>query len=171
MAAGLIPAPVQTGHTTEAISLWRDMCWRMGTDALPCSFFDIQGPLNTAAVVCRQEQFLLELMEMPDEVKRFLDIVTGQIIGICRSFLPAIPESAGPLWPYIWLPADIGIGITEDYMPLISPESTVAIAFRVFPISCDSSKLSGGTTRGSGTSFLIPKRTISTNKQQLHAKR
>ena len=37
----------------------------------------------------------------------------------------------GMIWPYIGLPADLGVSITQDYMPLLNPE-----LYRDFELPC-----------------------------------
>lgn len=116
------PADAAGGDVEKAVRLWRAVSAKLQTDRLPSSFIDIQGPLNTAAMLWKQEEFMIAMISEPDAVHALLEQVTEQLILIIQTMIMKIGLIAGPLWPYIWLPTDIGIGITEDYMPLISPK-------------------------------------------------
>ena len=104
----------------RAVDDWKAISARLGTDRLYCSLIDIQGPLNTAALLWKQDDFMVAMYTEPKTVHKLLEQVTDQIIAVIRNLLDRIGHVSGPLWPYIWLPKDIGIGITEDYMPLVS---------------------------------------------------
>lgn len=116
------PAPADGGDVEKAVRLWRAVSTELQTDRLPCSLIDIQGPLNTAALLWKQDEFMMAMIEQPEAVHALLEQVTEQLIEIVKTMIEKIGQIAGPLWPYIWLPADIGIGIAEDYMPLVSPK-------------------------------------------------
>ncbi len=111
-----------SGDVIKGYELWKNVCHRMGSDNVPCTTIDLQGPLNTLSLLWEQQNFMMAMYDYPGKVHRALEMVTGQLIEIIRSMRRLIPAIEAPLWPYIWLPEDIGIGITEDYMPLLSPE-------------------------------------------------
>ena len=116
------PQDASGGDVERGVRLWRLVSEKLSTDRLPCSFIDIQGPLNTAALIWKQEEFMISMYTEPGAVHALLESVTEQIIRIIHEMKERIGRISGPLWPYIWLPTDIGVGITEDYMPLLSPE-------------------------------------------------
>jgi hypothetical protein len=78
--------------------------------------------LNTASLLWQQEEFMIAMYNEPAQVHELLEQVTEHIIHIIRAMKKSIGNICGPVWPYIWLPTDIGVGITEDYMPLLSPK-------------------------------------------------
>jgi len=115
------PGEPSGGDCARGLKLYRDVCDRLETDQLYTTTMDIQGPLNTAALIWEQSDFMVAMLETPDAVHRFLDRVTNHLISIIECYIQgAGGRICGNVWPYIWLPPDIGIGITEDYMPLLS---------------------------------------------------
>ncbi|MDW7657152.1 MAG: uroporphyrinogen decarboxylase family protein [Bacillota bacterium] len=116
------PTDATGGDVKKAVRLWRTVSKELQTNRLPCSFIDIQGPLNTAAMLWKQDEFMMAMIYEPVTVHMLLEQVTEQLIRIIKAMIAEIGLMSGPLWPYIWLPTDIGVGIIEDYMPLISPK-------------------------------------------------
>lgn len=116
------PKDAASGDAGSALWLYQAVCQRLGTQRLYCSTIDFQGPLNTAALLWEQSDFMVAMCETPETVHAFLDKVTDQLIRVMKYL---IKETHGKIcsnvWPYIWLPSDMGISITEDYMPLLSP--------------------------------------------------
>lgn len=121
--AGVFPKSPEEGEAGKALKLYQEVCGKLGADRLYVSTIDFQGPLNTAALLWEQSDFMMAMLETPDVVHAFLDKVTDQLIQIMKYM---IRETKGRVcsnvWPYIWLPSDLGIGMTEDYMPLLSAE-------------------------------------------------
>jgi len=111
-----------TGDVKKGYELWKKVCVNMESDGIPCTNIDLQGPLNTLSLVWEQQDFMMAMYDYPEKVHKALEMVTGQLIKNINSIRNLIPTIEAPLWPYIWIPDDIGIGITEDYMPLLSPE-------------------------------------------------
>ncbi len=116
------PGSPEGGDAAKAVDIWRAVSDRLGTDRLYCSFIDIQGPLNTASLLWDQTDFMVSMITEPSKVHKLLEQVTDQLIGIMKGMIKNTGMISGPIWPYFWLPPDIGVAVTEDYMPLISPE-------------------------------------------------
>lgn len=115
--------PYNEGDTARVIKIWRSISERLGTDDLECSTLDIQGPLNTASLLWQQEDFMMSMYDYPAKVHELLEHVTEFLIELIHEMLDKTEgKNSGPMWPYIWLPPDMGIGITEDYMPLLSAD-------------------------------------------------
>ena len=110
------------GDNQKMLDFYNIVKRKLNTDSLPCTTFDIQGSLNTLSLMWEQQDFMMAMYDYPDTVHEALDLVTTHLIEVIKTSHNMIPSIEAPLWPYIWLPTDIGIGITEDYMPLISPE-------------------------------------------------
>lgn len=117
--------PLKTeGDVQKALKLYGEVCRELGSDRLYCTTIDFQGPLNTAALLWEQSDFMAAMYEEPDAVHAFLEKVTDYLIETIRKLQRALGEKiCGNVWPYIWLPSDIGVGITEDYMPLLSADT------------------------------------------------
>ena len=111
-----------TGDVEKSCEVWRRINERTGNGNLCCTMLDLQGPLNTLSLLWEQQNFMMAMYDYPEKVHYALDMVTEHLISLIKSMLEMIPAIEAPLWPYIWLPRDIGIGITEDYMPLLSPQ-------------------------------------------------
>ncbi|MCL2708038.1 MAG: hypothetical protein FWF03_02860 [Defluviitaleaceae bacterium] len=107
----------------SGIRLFRDVSEKLQTDELYCTSVDFQGPLTTSALLWEQTDFMCSMYERPEVVHKFLNFVTDYLIALLRF---TIKESGGRLsgnvWPFIWLPDDVGVCMTEDYMPLLSAE-------------------------------------------------
>ena len=119
-ALSLKPRPVDDAEMdgARAMRLYRELgkpVWYRTVDN--------QGPLNTAGLVLKQEELFMAMVEEPELVSQFVEGVTDFLIELwqwqrdqCGSRL------CGSIWPYTFLPADLGMTLTEDLMPLLSAE-------------------------------------------------
>ncbi|GHU70389.1 hypothetical protein AGMMS49992_02630 [Clostridia bacterium] len=126
-AESLLPAlQPSDGDVTRSRTLYADVCERLEIEPyqrLYTTTLDFQGPLNTAALLWEQMDFMASMYENPKVIHRFLDKVTDFLIQIMEASLEGTNgHVCGNVWPYIWLPSDLGIAMTEDYMPLLSTE-------------------------------------------------
>jgi len=110
------------GDNLKALQIYEMVCEKLDANSLPATPFDLQGPLNTLSLMWDQQDFMMAMYDEPDSVHKALEMVTAHLIGIIDAAYRLNPAIEAPLWPYIWLPSDIGIGMTEDYMPLLSPD-------------------------------------------------
>ena len=134
--AALAIAPLPIDHpdmdAARAIQRYRAACEKLNTESLWLRMPDFQGPLNTAAMVVNQEEFLVEMYTNPDGVHEFLARVTDLLIQYARYFHDNTQKKVcGNIWPYTFFPCDLGISLTEDMMPLLSPE-----LYQQFGIPC-----------------------------------
>lgn len=106
----------------RAIRLCARVRERLGTDRVWGRMLDFQGPLSTAALLWEQTDFLCSMYTDPEAVHRLLDQVTTQLIAMMRALRAGMGRLCGMIWPYIWMPDELGIVFTEDMMPLMSPE-------------------------------------------------
>ena len=108
----------------KAITLYRRVCERLEADEVYIRTPDFQGPMNTLALIMDQTDLMCGLYEDPELIEQALDQVTDALISRVRQFREEIGPSKviGNIWPYITLPDGQGVGITQDYMPLLSPE-------------------------------------------------
>jgi len=119
------PLPVDQPDLDAArgLRLFHRLCESLQTDCLWLRTPDMQGPLNTAGMILNQEELFVNLHLQPADVHRFLDNVTSFLIDYA-TFLRngAQGRICGNIWPYTFLPADLGVSLTEDMMPLLSAE-------------------------------------------------
>ena len=117
----LTPDPA-AGHVPRAVRLFQQVRERLATDQLWGRVIDFQGPLSTAALLWEQQDFMCSMYTAPDAVHRFLDRVTDYLIGFMRAHRAGMGRLSGMVWPYIWMPDDLGVVFTEDFMPLLSAD-------------------------------------------------
>ena len=108
----------------QALNLYRRVCERLETDAVFIRTPDFQGPLNTLALLADQTELMCGLYEDPELVEHALDQVTDTLIAHVHRFRQAVGPAKviGNIWPFVSLPDGQGVGITQDYMPLLGPE-------------------------------------------------
>ena len=108
----------------QAITLYRRVCEELGTDMVFLRTPDFQGPMNTLALLVDQTELMCGLYEEPELVAQALDHVTDTLIDFVGRFRQEVGAAKviGNIWPYTTLPDGQGVGVTQDYMPLLSPE-------------------------------------------------
>lgn len=126
VADGLRLKPLPYDHpdmdAPHGVRLFQTVCQQLHTDALWLRSPDMQGPLNTAGLIINQENLLMSMVDEQIQVHAFLDRVTSFLIEYARYLRGAVVgKVCGNIWPYTFFPADLGISLTEDLMPLLSP--------------------------------------------------
>lgn len=82
---------------------------------------DMQGPLNTAALIWEEQEFLMAMKTHPEAVHYLVNIVTEYIIQVYQAFMSEFGDMLDhPAWPPVWMPPELGVGVIEDLLPLIS---------------------------------------------------
>lgn len=120
-AARLEPPPVTAGFLGRGLANYKEALERLDM-FVPPQVPDMQGPLQTAAFLWHQEQFIYAMYDEPEAVHRTLDIVTDYIIRVIAHFRDAFPDAEMAAYPPSHLPRRMGCAITEDFMHLLSPE-------------------------------------------------
>lgn len=120
----LAPCAFEQSDFQRGLDLHRRVCDRLETDDVFVRVPDFQGPMNTLALMMEQTDLLCALYEAPDLVKAALDHITDTLITTVQRFIDLAGRDRviGMIWPYITLPAELGVAITQDYMPLLSPD-------------------------------------------------
>ncbi|MFC1569162.1 hypothetical protein ACFL4L_02900 [bacterium] len=115
-----------------ALNLYKSVCQFLETESLWFRMPDFQGPLNTAGLVVNQENFLTDMYISPNQVHLFLQQVTEHLIRYAKYFYEHTEgRVCGYIWPYTFFPCDLGLAVTEDLMPILSPE-----LYQEFGIPC-----------------------------------
>jgi len=114
--------PRENPDARLALDIFREVCGRLGRTDILFRTLDLQGVLNTAAMVVKQEELLIAMHAEPDKAHAFLGRVCDDCIRFVRELLAEVGRVHGNIWPYFWLPSEFGVSITEDLMPLLSAE-------------------------------------------------
>jgi hypothetical protein len=121
-----LPAPVafEESDFFKALTLYRQVCARLESNEIFIRTPDFQGPLNTLGLLIDQTELICGLYEAPDLVAAALARITETLIAYVRRFRESVGAAkvVGNIWPYVALPDGQGVGVTQDYMPLLSPE-------------------------------------------------
>jgi hypothetical protein len=117
----LVDDPALDAH--RGIRLYRQVAEQLGTDCLWLRTPDMQGTLNTAGLVMNQEEMMIAMYTDPRKVHAYLDRVCDFLIDYARYLRRETGSKVcGNIWPYTFYPAEVGISLTEDLMPLISAD-------------------------------------------------
>ena len=153
------------------IRLFREISEALRTEALWLRTPDMQGTLNTAGLVMNQEEMMIAMYTDGDKVHALLDKVCDFLIRYARYLRQETDgRVCGNIWPYTFFPAEIGVALTEDLMPLMSARlykaSLTSERYRTHWGACTftAAETGGGTPRISGNpawtskqwSFIIP---------------
>jgi hypothetical protein len=105
------------------IRLFREVSEALQTDALWLRTPDMQGTLNTAGLIVNQEELMVAMYTDGDKVHALLDKVCDFLIRYARYLRQETDDRVcGNIWPYTFFPAEIGVALTEDLMPLMSAD-------------------------------------------------
>jgi len=121
----LVEKPFEETDFQRAIGIYRKICERLETDEIYIRTPDFQGPMNTLALLLEnQAELMVAMFEQPDVVHEAARKVTDMLIGYTARFRAeaGAGKVIGNIWPYIALPDGKGVGITQDYMPLLGPD-------------------------------------------------
>jgi len=120
----LRPCAFEESDFQRGLDLYCQACARLGFPDVFVRTPDVQGPLNTLALILDQTELMCAFFDAPDAVHLMLDRITDVLIDCVAKFCDGAGAGRviGNIWPYICLPSDLGICITQDYMPLLGPE-------------------------------------------------
>ena len=123
MAIESLPVDDPSMDAARGLRIYKTICERMETDCLWMRTPDMQGPLNTAGLVMNQEELLMALLTEPEAAQPFLEKVTAHLVRY-QQYLQKETGGriCGNIWPYVFMPNDLGISMTEDLMPLLGPK-------------------------------------------------
>ncbi|MEK6794408.1 MAG: uroporphyrinogen decarboxylase family protein [Spirochaetota bacterium] len=112
--------PAMSGLVKESVDIYRYVAADIG--CIPPRVPDMQGPLNTASMLWRQEDFIIAMYDNPKEVHHLLSLVTDYIISVFHYFRDNFENAELVSWPNLHMPEEYGVGIIEDFTELLSPE-------------------------------------------------
>lgn len=119
----LTPRPFEETDYQRAVDLYRQVCERLETADVFVRTPDFQGPMNTLALLIDQTELICGLYEAPDLIRTVLARVTDRLIEDTQRFCDLVGRDrvVGGIWPYTVQPEGMGISLTQDFMPLLSP--------------------------------------------------
>ncbi|HOL21470.1 MAG TPA: uroporphyrinogen decarboxylase family protein [bacterium] len=98
---------------------WRDLTDGFGYIAPP----DMQGPVNLAILVMDANEFFVGMYTEPELIHKLLRLCTEVISGVLDMYRREFGDAFVPVtWPYIWFPDGMGVSLTQDSLPFLSPE-------------------------------------------------
>ncbi|MCM8761848.1 MAG: hypothetical protein NC905_01795 [Candidatus Omnitrophica bacterium] len=98
---------------------WRDLTDGFGYIAPP----DMQGPVNLAILVMEANEFFVGMYTEPELIHKLLRLCTDVILDVLDIYRREFGSAFAPVtWPYIWFPDGMGITLTQDSLPFLSPE-------------------------------------------------
>jgi len=103
----------------ERCCRWRDL-----TDGQwPVSPPDMQGPVMIASMLMDQTELIIGMYEKPDQVRKLLRLCTDVILDVLELYDREFGDAFSPqTWPHVWFPATMGFTLTQDSIPVLSPE-------------------------------------------------
>lgn len=115
-----VPVPL-SGLVGKAVDIYRYVL--EGMDGyIPPRVPDMQGPLNTASMLWKQEDFIFAMYDYPRAVHHLLGLITDYIIAVFHYFRKTFDDAHMITWPLIHMPHRLGVGLVEDYTQLMSPD-------------------------------------------------
>ncbi len=88
--------------------------------AYPIRMTDIQGPIDSSALIMGHNNFLLALRTHPDAVHHLLQLVTDFTIQVVRAQRAAADEDFTPALFQPWMPDGWGVSVSNDECVMIS---------------------------------------------------
>ena len=93
---------------------------------IPINAPDMQGPFSAASQLWGIQEFLLATYTNPDEVNLLLRRTTKAVIEYFKLMRQAVGDNLSPChcYPCLWMPPDCGRCVSEDFLAIVSPETT-----------------------------------------------
>jgi uroporphyrinogen-III decarboxylase len=88
----------------------------------PIKIGDPQSPIDIAYLIWKEEEFMMAMYEHPAEVHKLLEKVTDLFIRFFKKQKSMVTEFSPSHMPNIWAPSDLGIGISDDLLAVLSPK-------------------------------------------------
>jgi hypothetical protein len=137
-----MPAPIvlsgQVKEEFDRCRRWRDITGGLGYVAPP----DMQGPVGIASMLMDTTEFFTGMYTHPDIIRRLLRLCADLILGVLDAYRKEFGACFIPVtWPNVWFPDGMGVTLTQDSIPLLSPAM-----YRDFelPLAQEISQANGG---------------------------
>lgn len=120
-----LPRPsVTDGELGRILELTRYFLEHTGA-RIPIRITDVQGPLDSAALILGHNNFLMAMVTNPKAVHHLLQQVTDLTIEVVQTYRSLIHEVGGEYVPsinYPWMPDGMGVQVAHDECVMISAE-------------------------------------------------
>lgn len=120
-----LPQPsVTEGELGRILELTRYFLEHSGAH-IPLRITDVQGPLDSAALILGHNSLLLAMITHPRAVHHLLQQVTNLTIAFVQAYRRLIHEYGGEFVPtinYPWMPDGLGVQVAHDECVMISAE-------------------------------------------------
>jgi len=93
---------------------------------LPVAETDMQGPFSVASHIWGIQEFLLATLADPVEAQHLIERTTVAVREYYRLMRNAVEGEWSPChcFPWIWMPSDAGVCLSEDLLVVVSPDVT-----------------------------------------------
>ena len=118
-----LPSP-EAGELGRILEYTRRFCTH-ARSRLPIRVTDIQGPLDSAALIAGHSNFLAAMVDRPAEAHRLLHAVTELTIAFVRRQREVVRSMGAEFVPAMfqpWMPDVFGISVSNDECVMISAE-------------------------------------------------
>jgi hypothetical protein len=120
-----LPKPtITSGELGRILDFTRYFLEQTGA-RIPIRITDVQGPLDSTALIFGHNNFLLALLTHPKAAHHLLQMVTDLTMEYVNAYRNLIHEYGGEFVPtinYPWMPDGMGIQVAHDECVMISPE-------------------------------------------------
>jgi hypothetical protein len=120
---GALARPSVHDGELERVLRTTDDFLRLTAGRIPVRLTDIQGPLDSAALIVGHTEFLSLMMTDPDAAHHLLGTVTDLAIDLVKTQRAAVKEAGVEFIPSMfqpWLPDGTGISVSNDECVMIS---------------------------------------------------
>jgi hypothetical protein len=83
---------------------------------------DMQGPLDIAGQLWSETHMLPAMRSHPHIVHALVDRITTLMVDFIKALREACHELTGMHYPHVWMPPQLGVGLSEDLAPLLSAQ-------------------------------------------------
>ena len=120
-----LPQPsITDGELGRVLDYTRYFAERTGGQ-IPIRVTDIQGPLDSAALIYGHNNFLMAMLTNPDEVHHLMQLVTDLTIRFVKAQREIVQEYGAEFVPSLhqpWMPDGLGVGISNDECVMMSAD-------------------------------------------------
>ena len=86
------------------------------------------GPVDTAYLIWDSISFMMAMYDHPQEVHHLMRLVTDLTIAFIKEQRARSPEFVPLHYPALWYPDGMGVAVSDDLLPVLSPQIYEAFA-------------------------------------------